>query len=137
MTKFESRIGKIKSPQQDVYVFLADFNNFEQFIPSDRAKDWKSDENKCSFTVDGIGGVGLEIIEREPNKLIKITGSGIAKVEFYMWIQLKELEGNDTGVRLTLKADLNSMMKMLASNPLNNFLEILVSKMENFSFKGE
>jgi len=137
MTKFESRIGKIQSSQKTAYDFLTNFNNFEQFIPDDKAKDWKSDENKCSFTVNGIGGVGLEIMEREPNKLIKITGSGIAKVEFYLWIQLKELEENDTRVRLTLKADLNPMIKMVASNPLKNFLEILVTKMEDFSFKEE
>jgi len=137
MTKFESRTGKIQSSQETAYNFLSNFNNFEQFIPEDKAKDWKSDENKCSFSVNGIGGVGLEIMEREPNKLIKITGNGIAKVEFYMWIQLKELEKNDTRVRLTLKADLNPMMKMIASNPLNNFLELLVAKMENFSFKEE
>ena len=134
MTTFESRIGKIQSSQKTVYDFLSDFNNFEQFIPGDKAKDWKSDESKCSFKVDGIGEVGLEIMEREPNKLIKITGSGMANVEFYMWIQLKDLEENDTRVKLTMKADLNPMIKMVATNPLKNFLEIIITKMENFSY---
>lgn len=134
MTTFESRIGKIQSSQKAVYSFLSDFNNFEQFIPGDKASDWKSDKNKCSFKVNGIGEVGLEIMEREPDKLIKITGSGMASVEFYMWIQLKELEEHDTRVKLTLKADLNPMIKMVASNPLKNFLEIMITKMESYSF---
>ena len=31
-----------------------------------------------------------------------------------------------------LSADLNPMMKMMASGPINQFLEILINEMENF-----
>lgn len=135
MTKFESRIGKIQSSQEKVFNFLSDFNNFKQFIPGDKVDNWKSDIDTCSFNVSGIGEVGLKIVEKDPFDLIKITGNGMASVEFYLWIQLKEVIEKDTRVKLTMKAELNPMMKMVASKPLNNFLELMVKYMEDFSFE--
>lgn len=137
MTTFESRIGKIQSSQEKVFNFLSDFNNFKQFIPGDKVNDWKSDTDSCSFKVSGIGEVGLEIIEKNPFELIKITGNGMASVEFFLWIQLKEPIDNDTRVKLTMKAELNPMMKMVASKPLKNFLELMIKYMEDFSFENE
>ena len=135
MTTLESRIGKIQSSQENVFNFLSDFNNFKQFVPEDKVDNWKSDNDTCSFKVTGIGDVGLEIIEKEPFDLIKITGNGMANVEFYLWIQLKEVVQEDTRVKLTMKAELNPMLKMVASKPLANFLELMVKYMEEFSFE--
>ncbi len=134
MTKFESRIGKIQSPQEKVYNFLSDFNNFKHIIPEDKVNEWKSDPESCSFKVSGVGDVGLKMVEKEPYDLIKITGNGLANVEFFLWIQLKKVSENDTRVKITMKADLNPMLKMAASKPMNSFLEIVVNYMENFSF---
>ena len=135
MTQYESRVGTIQSSEEKVYRFLSDFNNFGEFIPKDQVQDWKSEKDKCSFTIGGIGGVGLEIVERKPNNLIKMTGNGMAQVDFFMRIQLKEVAENDTRVKLTLKADLNPMIQMMASKPLKNFLNMMVDYMENFSFE--
>ena len=73
MPKIESRTGKIRTSEEKIYTFLSNFNNFRKLIPEDKAKDWESTEDTCSFNVEGIGRFGLRIIEKEPNKLIKIT----------------------------------------------------------------
>jgi len=89
---------------------------------------------ECKFTVDGIGKAGLKIIEKEPGKLIKITGDGTAGLEFYFWIQIKEIEENDTRIKLTIKADLNPVMKMAAAKPLKSFVNMMVDKIEEYPF---
>jgi carbon monoxide dehydrogenase subunit G len=134
MTKVESRIGKIKSSEMRVYFYLSDFDNFEKFLPADKIKNWKSKGENCRFTIEGIGDVGLKIIEKEPNKLIKITGDNLAKVDFNFWIQIKQVQENDTRIKLTIKADLNPMMKMVAIKPLQEFVNILVDRLEQFQF---
>ncbi len=135
MTKFESRIGKILHPQDKVYDFISDFNNFQQFLPGDKVKNWQNDGDSCSFSVSGVGDVGLKIIEKKPSDLIKISGNGMANVEFYLWIQLKQLDEDDTRVKLTMKAELNPMLKMVASKPLKSFLELMVKYMEEFDYE--
>ncbi len=134
MTKYESRIGKLNTSGEKAFGFLSDFRNFSRFIPEDKVKEWEASADQCKFTVDGIGKAGLKIIEKEPDKLIKISGDGTAGLEFYFWIQIKEIDENDTRIKLTIKADLNPMMKMVAAKPLKSFVNLMIDKIEEYTF---
>ena len=134
MTKFESRIGKLDTSGEKAFNFLSDFRNFNRFIPEDKVKEWEASAEQCKFTVDGIGKAGLKIIEKEPNKLVKISDDGTAGLEFFFWIQIKEIEEKDTRIKLTIKADLNPMMKMVAAKPLKSFVNLMIDKIEEYSF---
>lgn len=129
-TKFESKVGKLNTNEERVYSFLGNFNNFKQFIPADKLSDFESSEDHCKFSVAGVGQVGLRIVEREPNKTIKVAGEGMGNQQFNLWIQLKEMAADDTRIKLTFKADMNPMIKMMASKPLQNFLDKLVETIE-------
>jgi carbon monoxide dehydrogenase subunit G len=135
-TKIESRTGTINANEEYIYNFIADFNNFKGFIPADKVEDFQSSADHCRFKVSGIGEVGLRIIEREPFKTIKVTGDGMANQEFLLWVQLKQVAEKDTRIKLTIKADLNPMLKMMATKPLQNFLDKLVDAMEKVNFGG-
>jgi carbon monoxide dehydrogenase subunit G len=125
-----SRIGKIKAQQDKIYNLISDFSNLGDYIPKDKVKDFVSDADSCSFSIDKIGKFGMKIIDKEPSKTIKIANNDDVNFKFNMWIQLKEVNELDTRVRITLKADLNPMMKMMAKKPLNNFINTLIDKLE-------
>lgn len=133
-TTFESRVGKINLPQERIYNFLADFNNLKQYIPSDKISNWQSDSDSCRFTVNGMGDVALRTVEKRPCDLIKITGDGLNQKDFFFWVQLKEVDASDTRVKLTIRADLNPMMKMMISKPIQKFLDVLVDSFEKMQF---
>jgi carbon monoxide dehydrogenase subunit G len=134
-TKIESKIGNINGSSERVYSFLSNFNNFKHLIPPDKVKEWQSTEDSCHFKVEGIGETGLRIIEKEPFSTIKITGEEGSKFDFHFWIQLKEPAPYDTKIKLTIKADLNPMLKMMASKPLQNFVDTLVDQLEKLPFQ--
>lgn len=133
-TKIESKIGSINGSSERVFSFLSNFNNFKQLVPPDKIKEWQSTEDTCHFTVEGIGETGLRIIEKEPNSTIKITGEEGGKFDFYFWIQLKEPAPYNTKIKLTIKADLNPMIKMMASKPLQTFVDTLIDQLEKIPF---
>ncbi len=133
-TKIESKIGNINGPAERVYSFLSNFNNFKNLVPPDKVKEWHSTEDTCHFKVDGIGEAGLCIIEKEPFSTIKITGEEGSKLDFGFWIQLKEPAPNSTKIKLTIKADLNPMLKMMALKPLQTFVDSLVDQLEKILF---
>ncbi|UCG28016.1 MAG: SRPBCC family protein [Bacteroidales bacterium] len=134
MTKVESRIGKIEAQDETIYKFLSDFNNFRDLVPMDKISNWESSEDHCSFSINGIGDVGLNIVEKEPFSTIKYGGDSLANVSFNLWIQLKRVDDTDTRVKITLKADLNTMLSMIAKKPLQDFVNILVDKLEEYQF---
>jgi carbon monoxide dehydrogenase subunit G len=72
----------------------------------------------------------MRIIERKENELVKISSDETVPFTFFLWIQLKEVDENDTRVKVTLHADLNPMLKMVAKKPLTQFVDALVDKLE-------
>ena len=134
MSKIESRIGVIKESEERIYTFLSDLNNFKNLVPVDRVKNWESDADSCSFTVEGIGPVGLRILEKEPNKLIKITSDVKKPVPFTVWIQIKEAAEKESHIKITADVDVNPIMAAMIKGPLKSFVDSLVEQAEKMNF---
>jgi hypothetical protein len=121
MTTYESDIKTIFSNEEVVFGILSDLKNLEKLgsnpALTDKAKDLKFDSDSCSFSVEGFGKVGFRIVEREPFKTIKLD-SEHAPVQVNVWIQLKEVDENKTAMKLTLKAELPTMIKMMVDKKL-------------------
>ncbi len=132
--KLESKIGKIEYPDEQIYTFLTDFNNFKNLIPGDKITNWKSDENSCSFTINPIGETGIKMLEKEPFKLIKLTSLDDDRFHFTFWVQLKKMDEKDTRIKLTLQAEVNPMIEMMAKKPLQEFLDKLVDQLVKYTF---
>jgi hypothetical protein len=126
-TKIESKIGSVNNSEVNLYHFLSDFNNFRHLLPPDKVKNFQSTTDTCIFDLDQIGRTGLKIVEKQPYKLIKIAGID-SKMNFHLWIQMKQVTETDTRTKLTLKLDVNPMMKMMVAKPLTNFLNTLVDQ---------
>lgn len=131
---FESKVGKVALPDEKIYTFLTDFNNLKNHIPADKISNWQSTEDTCHFTVSGMGDVGLKIVEKTPFNLVKITGDGLSNHHFLLWIQVKQVSDADSRVKVTIKADVNPVMKMMVAKPIQKFLDMLVDSFEKMSF---
>jgi len=133
MTTYESEIKTISSNEEMVFGVLSNLNNLQKFqdkVPqTDKVKDLTFDADSCTFVVDGIGKIGFRIVEREPFKTIKLTSEN-SPVPLNVWVQLKSVSENETAMKLTLKADLPAMIKMMVDKKLkegiNMVAELLV-----------
>ena len=128
---FESRTGKVDSSAEDVYNFVTDIRNFEQFIPEGNIQNWNAGKESCSFSVAMIGTVNFRISSMEPGKVI-YSGDALKKNDFSIVLFISDNGNNATGVKLELNAELNPMMKMMAAKPIAQFLEIMINEMESF-----
>ena len=111
-----------------MFDFLSDFNNFQKLMP-EQVVDWKSTSDECTFTIKGMATLGMKITERTPNSLIKVIKNGSAPFDFTLSCMIDDLQ-QQCAVQLAFDADLNPMMKMMASKPLTNFLNLLVNKLK-------
>jgi len=126
MDTFESKVVTITRNDQEIFDLISKFSNLTPFIPADKVDNWSATEDACTIKVKGLEA-GLKIIEREPYKTIKIVGDG-APIEFSLWVQLKQVGEKDTKLKLTIKAELNFMMKALLKNKLSTGLDAMVDQ---------
>lgn len=129
-TEVESKIGVLKTNSEQVFNFIKSFNNFENLIPKDKIQNWQSSDDHCSFKISGVGDFGMKIIERKPYSLIKISNLETVPFDFFLWVQLKEISENDIRIKLTIKAQLNPMLKMAAQKPLKQMVDSIVNQLE-------
>ncbi|MEA3446229.1 MAG: SRPBCC family protein [Bacteroidota bacterium] len=134
MTRFEGHQRKINKPAETVFSFISDFNNFQDTIPQDKIQNWQATADTCSFTVAGVGEMAMQIVEKKPFNLIKIENQAKAKNEFMLWVQLKQIDEQDTRLKITFDVRLNAMLKMMAKKPLQNFIGTLTDRIaESFN----
>ncbi len=128
MTTYESDIKTISSNEEMVFGILSDLNNLKEILErtpvTGKVKDLQFQTDSCSFVVEGIGKMGFRIVEREPFKTIKLQ-SEHAPVEINVWIQLVQRAENDTQMKLTLKADLPTMIKMMMDKKLKEGINLI------------
>ena len=128
MTTYESDIKTISSNEEVVFGILSDLNNLKGILQNTtltkKVKDLQFETDSCSFIVEGFGKMGFKIIEREPFKTIKLL-SDHAPVEINVLIQLSQKSGNETQMKLTLKADLPVMIKMMIDKKLQEGINLI------------
>ena len=116
MSNFQSTI-KINRPGKEVYDFLADMNNHEQLMAGDDISEWSSTHDEARFSIRNMIKLALKIEERVPDTIIRIVPAEEPPFNLELTWTLSA-EGDHTDAELTIEADLNMMMKMLASGPL-------------------
>lgn len=120
MTIFES-ITSIAQPVEKVYTFLSDLNHHEQLMP-ENIYNWSSTIDEARFTIQNMAKLALKVSSRIENEEILIIPAEEAPFALDMkWTLLKN--GDETNAKLTVSADLNMMMKMLASGPLQKLVD--------------
>ena len=115
MSVFESTVT-INRPVDQIYTFLADMNNHRQLMP-DNITDWQSTNNEASFNIENITRLSLKISGRITNREIIIIPA--EKPPFDMQLKWELFAGGETAqAKFTITADLNMLMRMMASGPL-------------------
>ena len=137
LSYFESRTGKLTCNAEEVFDFVTDIRNFEQFIPKGNINNWKADKESCSFSVSMLGTVSVRLAEKEKCNKVVFMGDALKKNDFSLTLDISDNLNKTADVKVKLSADLNPMMKMMATKPIGQFLEMLINEMENFrGWKG-
>ena len=115
MEKYESQQRQIRHSARQIFPLLSRLDMLTQ--------GWQADADSCSFRVKGFD-VRLRIEERIEPKHVKIIGDqGGVPIDFAFWIQLHEVDADDTRIRLVLHADLNMMMRMMIGGKIKKGLD--------------
>lgn len=132
LEKYESKQRQVLKPASVIYGLVSDFSVLTPAV-QDKVEEWQATADECSFKVKGFT-VGLRIIDRDPEKCVKITGGGGVPMDFNFWIQMKEVAPYDTRMRLVLHADMNFAIKMMVGKKIQPALDQMIDALaDNFN----
>lgn len=84
--------------------------------------------------VDGLGQkITILIVDKTENEVIKYGAEGIP-MEMNFWIQMKEVAPMDTRIKLTLKADIPMMFKMMLDKKIQQGIDQAAAMIAQFPF---
>ena len=132
LSHYESRTGTLSCTSEEVFDFVTDLRNFEQFIPDNTIINWQSVKDTCSFSVSMVGTVTVRLVKEEPHNKVIFRGDALKKNDFSIVLNITSGINNSADVKVLFTAELNPMLKVMANKPIIQFLEILIREMENF-----
>lgn len=137
MDKYESKIESIPAPVSQVYPALSNLSNLERvkdLIPKDKVTEMEITDDTIRMKVDGLGQkISIRIVERIENDTIKFGLDNIP-MDMNFWIQLKEVSPTDTRVKLTFKADLPLMFRMMLEKKIQQGLDQAAVMLTQFPY---
>jgi len=136
-TKYESKITSSPCSAAQIYSVLSNLQNIErvrQFIPQDKVQEMEIEPDRIRMKVDGLAQkITIAIVDRIENDTIKFGAEGVP-MEANFWIQLKELTPTDTRIKLTVKADIPFMFKMMIGKKLQEGLDQAADMLAQFPY---
>ena len=136
-TKYESKITSAPCSAQQIYRVMSNLQNLERvrdLIPKDKLQEMEIEPDRVRIKVDGLAQkITIAIVDRIENDTVKFGAEGIP-MDANFWIQLKELAPNDTRIKLTVKADIPMMFKMMIGKKLQDGLDQAADMLAQFPY---
>jgi len=136
-SKYESKITSAPCSAAQIYRVLSDMQNLErvrEFIPKDKIQEMEIEPDRVRLKVDGLAQkITIAIVDRIENDTIKFGAEGIP-MDANFWIQMKEVSPTDTRLKLTVKADIPFMFKMMLEKKLQTGLDQAADMLAKFPY---
>jgi len=129
MTIIESAV-EINKPVNEVYAFLSNMNNHQQLMP-ENIYNWSSTEDDAQFTIQNMAKLAIKISNRVENKELTAIPTEKAPFDVELKWTVEDNGNGGTKARHIIAADLNMMMKMLASGPLQKLADHQTQKLKD------
>lgn len=137
-SKYTSQVHTIPSPVSEVYRALSNLQNLErvrEHIPQDKVQEMEITPDSVRMKVDGLGQkISIVVVERIPDDTVKFGAEGLP-MPMNFWIQLKPGENDTTFVRLTLKADIPMMFKMMLDKKIQKGIDDAAELLTQFPYR--
>lgn len=116
-------------PISEVFAFLADCNNHEQLMP-ENIYNWSSTQDEASFTIQNMAKLALKVDQRLENEEVRFVPAEKAPFDVRMRWTLEAAGEGETRAALFIEADLNMMLKMIASGPLQKLVDHQINRLK-------
>ncbi len=128
---FKSNWATNKRSEKELFEYIGNMNNMTTVLP-EQVVDITADNDNLAFTIQGMGKAALRVSRREPNKFIQLLPEGKVPFQFSLNIYIENNDSDSNAkCRFEIDAQLNPLMQMMASRPLQNLVNMMADKVES------
>lgn len=133
MVKTESKKTEIGRNVEFVFDHVSNFSNFS-LMANDKIENFKATEDKCSFTIKGMGNFGLKIIGRIPYEKITVASDPEVQssmpLNFILNLNFEKTEAYKCNVTAVIELDVPQIMAMMIKKQLEKAADTLVETLK-------
>jgi len=116
-----------------VFDHVSNFSNFS-LMANDKIENFKATEDKCSFTIKGMGDFGLKIIGRIPYEKITVASDPEVQssmpLNFILNLNFEKTEAYKCNVTALIELDVPQIMAMMIKKQLEKAADTLVETLK-------
>ena len=129
---FKSEWAKNPRSAEELFDYIGDMNNMPPILP-EQVVNITADTDNLAFTIQGMGSIALCVFNRKPNELIQLSPVGKTPFQFVLNIYVRvseslSLQVSESECSFEIDAQLNPLMQMMASRPLQNLVNIMAER---------
>ena len=133
MTTLTSHKKLVSTSANIIFEFLNDFNNLEHLMPS-KVVNWSSTPITCAFTIEGMAHMNMAFGKNIENEKVEMISKGKNPFSYELNTIINKVDEKSAEVNITFVGDMNPMFAMMAKKPLQDFVNVLVDRLqEKFS----
>lgn len=129
MTTITSHKKQIAASANAIFEFLSDFNNLQDLMPS-KVVNWSSTETSCAFTIEGMAHMNMAYGKNVQDEKIEMISKGKNPFTYDLSTSIFKVNETTSDVYIVFNGDMNPMIAMMAKKPLQNFVDILVDRLQ-------
>ncbi len=133
MVKTESKKTEIGRNVEFVFDHVSNFSNFS-LMANDKIENFKATEDRCSFTIKGMGDFGLKIIGRIPYEKITVASDPEVQssmpLNFILNLNFEKTEAYKCNVTAVIELDVPQIMAMMIKKQLEKAADTLVETLK-------
>ncbi len=132
MTTITSHKKEITASAETIFAFLSNFNNLQDLMP-DKVVNWSSTATTCAYTIEGMAHMNMAYGNNVEFEIIEMISQGKNPFTYDLTTSIFKVNETKSEVYIIFNGDMNPMIAMMAKKPLQNFVDVLVDRLqENF-----
>ncbi|MDR1879049.1 MAG: hypothetical protein LBQ64_05740 [Bacteroidales bacterium] len=124
--ELKSKKVKIIADENRVFDLLTNCNNIAKYMPADKIKQWEATQDSCSFAIEGLGQIKINIQEQIPCTSVTYDiGNTMLKAVSIRFFISPTAE-NNCELEAETKLDMPFTLKLLVTPSLQKFMDMMV-----------
>lgn len=126
--KIDSKKTVINATSAKTFGLVSNFNNFGSSLPEE-VKNWQSTESQCSFEINGMAKISIEIIDKKEFSSITFKATANQPIGMVIVGNIED-KGDSCVVSISIDADVPMALSMMVKKPLEKFVNMLVDRVK-------